>query len=117
MNQSGFPFAVQAPPFGPFSREAAGKGYLQAPLHKSLFDTNHGAATDGESLGNLPIGTGRALALITHQEHPCYHVVFAWRPAGIRHRREPPALLLIQSHGIAVLIGSVFSSVRVLWMG
>jgi len=63
MNESGFSFAVQAPPFGTFSREASGKSHSQVLLNKSLLDANHGAAADGERLGNLLIGgAGFALA-------------------------------------------------------
>jgi hypothetical protein len=46
MNQLGFSFAVQAPPFGTFAWEASGEGYLQVFLDKPLLDANHGAATD-----------------------------------------------------------------------
>jgi hypothetical protein len=49
-------FAVQAPSFGTFAREASGEGHLQVLLDKPLFDANHGAATDGERPGNLSIG-------------------------------------------------------------
>ncbi len=56
MNQLGFSLAIQAAPFGPFSREASRQSHLQALLDKSLLDANHRAATDGEGLGNLPIG-------------------------------------------------------------
>lgn len=67
MNQLGFSLAIQTAPFGTFSRKTAGEGYLQASLRKSLLDANHGAATDGEGLGNLPISVaGLALALIAH---------------------------------------------------
>ncbi|MBO0780579.1 MAG: hypothetical protein J2P37_17285 [Ktedonobacteraceae bacterium] len=70
MNELGFSLAIQALAFGTFAWEASGEGYLQAPLHKTLLDANHGTATDGERLGNLPIGvTGFTLALIAHQQH------------------------------------------------
>jgi len=36
MNELGFSFAVQAPPFGTFSREASGKSHSQVLLNKSL---------------------------------------------------------------------------------
>jgi len=36
MNELGFSFAVQAPPFGTFSREASGKSHSQVLLDKSL---------------------------------------------------------------------------------
>ncbi len=69
MDQLGFSLAIQAAPFGPFAREASGESYFQVLLHKALLDTNHGATTDGEHLGNVPIGVaGPALTLIAHQE-------------------------------------------------
>ncbi len=76
MNELGFSFAVQAPPFGTFSREASGKSHSQVLLNKSLLDANHGAAADGERLGNLLIGgAGFALALITHEQGACHEIV------------------------------------------
>lgn len=82
MNELGFSFAVQAPPFGTFSREASGKSHSQVLLDKSLLDTNHGAAADGERLGNLLIGvTGFALALITHEQGAGHEIVLGSCPA------------------------------------
>jgi hypothetical protein len=73
MNQLSLPLAIQAPPFGALSREAAGEGYLQALLHKPLLDTNHRAATDGEGLGNLSISRlWFSLKLIAHQQNSCH---------------------------------------------
>jgi hypothetical protein len=107
MNQLGLALAIQAAPFGPFSREASHQSQLQASLGKSLLDANHRAATDGEGLGNLPIGVaGVAFLLITHQQNAGYQIVLGWSPARVDHHLQPWTLLLTQSHGIAVVRGS-----------
>lgn len=68
MNQLGFSLAIQAAAFGTFAREASCQGDFQILLHEPLFDPNDRAATDGERLGNLPVGvTGFAMALIAHK--------------------------------------------------
>ena len=63
MNQLGFSPAIQAATFGAFAGEASCQGDFQILLYKPLFDPNHGTATDGERLGNLPVGVaGFAMA-------------------------------------------------------
>ena len=107
MNQLGFSLAIQRAPFGTFPWKASGKSHFQVLLHKALFDANHRAATDGEDLGNLPIGGTRfALTLITHQQHPGDQIVLGWSAAHMEHRLQPSALLLAQFHEIAVVRGS-----------
>jgi hypothetical protein len=87
MNQLSLALAIQASPFGTFSGEASGQSHLQIPLHKPLFDANHGAATDGEGEGLLPIGGAWfALALITHKQGAGYEIVLGWSPARVGHR-------------------------------
>src|SRR5258707_14999787 len=56
MDQLGFSLAIQATAFGAFPWKTAGESHLQILLDKPLFDANQRAATDGESLGNLPVG-------------------------------------------------------------
>jgi len=107
MDQLSFSFAIQAPPFGAFSWKTAGESHLQLLLHKPLLNANDGAAADGERFGNLPIGRTRfALTLITHQQDTSHQIVFGWRSARLRHRFQKAALLIFQSHWIAVIIGS-----------
>lgn len=68
MNQLSLSFPIQASPFRAFSRKASGESHFQVPLHKSLLDPNHCAATDVKGFGNLPVGvTGFTLTLIAHQ--------------------------------------------------
>jgi hypothetical protein len=93
MDQLGFSLAIQAAPFGPFAREASGESYFQVLLHKALLDTNHGATTDGEHLGNVPIGVaGPALTLIAHQEDAGDQVVFGRGAASMDHRFQKVSL-------------------------
>ncbi len=99
-------FAVQAPPFGAFAREASGEGHLQVLLDKPLFDANHGAATDGERPGNLSIGmTGFALTLIAHQQHSCHQIGLGWSGTSMHHGLQKPSLFLTQSHRKPVVRG------------
>ena len=102
MDQLGFSLAIQAAPFGPFAREASGESYFQVLLHKALLDTNHGATTDGEHLGNLPIGVaGPTLTLIAHQEDAGDQVVFGRGAAGMDHRFQKVSLPGPELHRIA----------------
>lgn len=56
-------FPVQASTLGTNALEASCQGDFQILLYKPLFDPNHGTATDGERLGNLPVGVaGFAMA-------------------------------------------------------
>jgi hypothetical protein len=72
VNQLGFSFAIQTPPFGTFPGEAEGSSHLQVPLHKPLLDPNYGAATDIQGLSNLPIGvTWVALTDASHISSTC----------------------------------------------
>jgi hypothetical protein len=94
MNQLSLSFAIQASPFRAFSRKASGESHFQVPLHKSLLDPNHCAATDVKGFGNLPIGVaGFTLALIAHQQDTCNQVVFGWSSARVLHRFQQSALL------------------------
>lgn len=98
MNQLGLTLAIQAASFGTFAREASGKRHLQVLLDKPLLDADHRTATDGESLGNLPISvTGFSLTLIAHQQDSRYQVVLGRGSAGMYHRFQPLSLLLAQS--------------------
>jgi hypothetical protein len=99
MDQLGFSFAIQA---APFARGASGESYFQVLLHKALLDTNHGATTDGEHLGNLPIGVaGPALTLIAHQEDTGDQVVFSRGAAGMDHHFQKVSLSGLELHRIA----------------
>ena len=104
MNQLGLTLAIQAASFGTFAREASGKRHLQVLLDKPLLDADHRTATDGESLGNLPISvTGFSLTLIAHQQDSRYQVVLGRGSAGMYHRFQPLSLLLAQSYWVAVV--------------
>jgi len=105
MNQLGLALAIQAAPFRTLSGKAPGESHLQVLLDKPLLDTNHGAATDVQHLGNLSIGvTGFALTLIAHQQDARHQVVLGRSTARALHRFQPETLLLAQSHRIVVVI-------------
>jgi hypothetical protein len=107
MDQLGFSFAIQTAPFRTLAWEASGESRLQTSLHISLFDSNHGAATDGECFGNLPIGvTGMPLTLIAHQEHSGDEILFGRCPTHLPHRFQKMTLLLTQAYRIGVVMGS-----------
>ena len=107
MNQVGFSFAIQTAAFGAFSGKTSSESHLQALLDKSLFDADHGAATNRERFGNLPIGvTGVPLTLIAHQEHSGDEIVFGRCPTHLPHRFQKMALLLTRAYWIGVVMGS-----------
>jgi hypothetical protein len=107
VNQLGFALAIQAATLGTFSRETSGESQLQILLDKPLFDTNDRAATDGERLGNLPIGClWFALTLIAQQKNSGHQIVLGWCTAHTHHRLQKLSLLLTQSYWILVVIRS-----------
>jgi hypothetical protein len=107
MNQVGFSFAIQTAAFGAFSGKTSSESHLQALLDKPLFDADHGAATDRERFGTLPIGvTGVPLTLIAHQEHSGDEIVFGRCPTHLPHRFQKMALLLTRAYWIGVVMGS-----------
>src|SRR5579885_1474986 len=86
MDQLGFALPVQTTTFGTFSWETSNESHLQILLHKPLFDTNHGTATDGEDISNLPIGCLWFIpALITHQQNSGNQRMPVWRTAHGDH--------------------------------